>query len=82
MRSTLGNVTTDYHVITYTCYLIDVNGEEYEFQAYGMESITGALTRIGEGAVKKLFPRLPRDFVSKLIRRSTVDFLIGMKHPS
>ena len=80
--TTLGNVTTDYHVITYTCSMLDVNGEEYEFKAYGMDSITGALTRIGEGLVKKFFPHLPHDFVSKLLRRSKVDFLIGMKHPS
>ena len=45
--TTLGNVTTDYHVITYSCCLLDVNGELYEFEAYGMTSITGALTRIG-----------------------------------
>ena len=80
--TTLGNVTTDYHVITYTCYLLDVNGEVHEFKAYGMESITGALTRISEGTIKKLFPRLPHNFVSKLLRKSKVDFLIGMKHPS
>ncbi len=80
--TTLGGVVTDYHVTTYTCYLTDVNGEEHEFQAYGMESITGALTRIGSAVIKKLFPNLPDDFVLKLLRRTAVDFLLGMKHPS
>ena len=47
-----------------------------------IKSITGVLTSIGTGVVKKLFPSLPHNFVSKLLRKSKVDFLIGMKHPS
>ena len=55
---------------------------EHEFQAYGMENITGILTQIGGGVIKKLFPSLTDNVIMMLRRKTKVDFLIGMQHPS
>ena len=81
--TTLGGVVTDYHkVISYKCSLRTVDGDWLEFEAYGMECITGALMKIHENTIRKLFPRLDRRTVECLKRGSNVDMLIGMKHPS
>ena len=80
---TLGGVVTDYcSVTTYKCYLRDVDGALQVFDAYGLESITGALTQIEVGVIRRLFPHLDDQTISSLKRASNVDFLIGMKHPS
>ena len=42
--TTLGGVVSDYKTVTvYTCCLMDENGEERKFVAYGMSSITGSV---------------------------------------
>ena len=80
--TTLGSVITDITVITYTCFLRDVNGKVESFEAYGMETITGKLSKIGSWRIKKLFPHLSDDTVQMLTRGDRVDVLIGISHPS
>ena len=77
--TTLGGVVTDYHkVITYSCSLKTVDGEWKDFEAYGMESITGALTTIEPAVIRKLFPNLDDHTINQLKRASKVDILIGI----
>ena len=80
--TTLGGVTTDMSVMLYTCFLREVDGTLQKFEAYGMESITGALTHLESGIVKKTFPHLDEHTISQLRRADQVDFLIGIKHTS
>ena len=64
--TTLGNVVTDIEVVAYQCSLRDVNGNVEVFEAFGMESITGALTKISESHIQGLFPHLPRKSILQL----------------
>ena len=81
--TTLGGEVKDYIEVTiYTCFMIDVNGEAEEFQAYGMSSITSSVTRINLETIKRLFPHLSDKFIGTLMRGNVVDILIGMMHPS
>ena len=81
--TTLGGQQTDYQeVITYTCTLKALDGTMHEFQAYGIESITGALTKIDINVIPQVFPHLDYKTISRLRRADKVDFLIGMKNPS
>ena len=81
--TTLGGVTTDYYtVIEYTCYIRSMDGTLEKFEAYGMESITGALTTIGTQVIRRLFPNLDERTISNLKRAKDVVYLLGMKHPS
>ena len=79
---TIGDVVTDYTVTSYRCFLKDENGDMKEFKAYGMESITGEVSRIDLDKIKALFPHIPYNQAQKLTRLSHVDVLIGMQHPS
>ena len=47
-----------------------------------MSTITGSVTQIDPQTIKRLFPHLSDRFINKLMRGDTVDFLIGMPHPS
>ena len=80
--TTLGNVVTDIQVMAYQCTLRDVDGNMEVFEAYDMESITGALTQISESQIRELFPHLSGKSIKQLLRGETVDFLIGMCHAS
>ena len=81
--TTLGGVVSDYvSVTTYKCSLLDVNGQIEHFEAYGMETITGAVSKIGYSKIQKLFPHLSDKNIRTLQRVDRVDFFIGIKHPS
>ena len=81
--TTLGGVVTEYRrVIEYTCYLKDENGDVCSFQAFGMESVTGAVTKIEFYKLKRLFPHLADKFLHSLCRGDRVDILIGVSHLS
>ena len=81
--TTLGGVDKNYISVTvYKCSLVDGNGKIESFEAYGMDTITGVVSTIGVNILKRLFPHLSNDFISQLQRGVTVDFLIGMLHPS
>ena len=53
--TTLGGVTTDLTVLRYECSLRDMNGKLEKFEAYGMETIRGCLSRMKPSTIKKLF---------------------------
>ena len=78
----MGNVNTCMSVLYYTCSLRDVDGKIEFFEAYGMETITGAVSKIGAGRIKKLFPHLSDKTIRQLQRREEVDVLLGALHPS
>ena len=81
--TTLGGVVTEYRqVIEYTCFLKDENGNVCSFQAFGMESITGAVSKIEFNKLKRLFPHLADKFLHSLCRGDRVDILIGVSHLS
>ena len=81
--TTLGGVTTEFVSVTvYTCFIRDVNGKVEKFEAFGMETITGAVTRIKPGLLRKIFPHLSERDLHNLKRLDHVDVLIGMPHPS
>ena len=81
--TTLGGVTTDYlSVMVYTCFLREADGTLQTFEAHGMESITGALTQLNSGIIKRIFPHLDEHKIRQLKRADQVDFLIGIKHAS
>ena len=78
--TTLNGVVTDYEVTTYKCCIMDQNNDVHHFEAYGLECVTGALSTIDAGTIEKLFP--DEKDVQSLLRGPTVDYLIGMGHPS
>ena len=81
--TTLGGVVTDhYTVIQYSGQLRALDGTVYEFKAFGMENITGALSVVGIEVIRELFPDLDDGAVNSLRRTQDVDILIGAKHPS
>ena len=81
--TTLGGVDKDYYtVISYSCRLIALDGTVYEFSAFGMENITGALTTVRREVIQQLFPQLDNKTISCLLRAANVDVLIGASHPS
>ena len=81
--TTLGGVVTDYLTVTaYNCSLKDQDGQMVPFKAYGLESITGSVTKIPSLKLQKLFPRLSRDMIKYLERGNSVDILMGFLHPS
>ena len=81
--TTLGGVVNDYkRVIEYHCQLRDVNGVFREFTAYGMNNITGDVSKIGSEKLKRLFPYTSKETLRQVERGSTVDVLIGLGHPS
>ena len=81
--TTLGGVVTEYKkVISYQCTLRDENGHLHTFKAYGMDSITGDVSRVDPQKLKQLFPHTPASTLKRLERGSQVDVLIGYGHPS
>ena len=77
--TTLGNVTTEYlTVIEYNCRLIDSNGVVVGFKAYGLDRITGAVTKMPQSKLKKLFPGLSLEKLKCMERGTRVDVLIGI----
>ena len=81
--TTLGGVVTEYKkVISYQCTLRDENGVFQQFSAYGMDSITGDVSKIEQKKLKRLFPNTPVSTLKRLERRKQVDVLIGLGHPS
>ena len=79
---TLRNVVTDYTVTSYACSMKIRNGKEHTFEAFGMESITGLVSRIGINMIRSLFPNISRNLAKKLTRVGQVDVLIGTQHSS
>jgi hypothetical protein len=81
--TTLSGKVTEYQRVTiYQCRIRDTDGISYDFEAYGLDCITGPLTQIGAALIKKLFPHMSPQKVQKLLRGQHVDFMIGMQHPS
>ena len=80
--TTLGGVTTDLTVMRYECSLRDVDGKLETFEAYGMETITGCLSKVNASTIKTLFPHLSQREIGVLQRGDDVDVLIGMAHAS
>ena len=80
--TTLGGVVSDMSVITYKCSLRDVNGNLEFFEAYGMDTITGTLSKISPSRIRKLFPHVSDESIRSLLRGDCVDVLIGISHPS
>ena len=80
--TTLGNVNTVMSVMYYTCSLRDVDGNLEFFEAYGMETITGAVSKIGASRLKNLFPHLSSKTISTLLRGKSVQVLLGALQPS
>ena len=80
--TTLGDVVTELTVMRYQCSLQDVDRKLEFFEAFGMETITGAVSQIGVPRLMKFFPKMSEEHVRKLQRGTKVDFLIGMRHPS
>ena len=75
---TLGGVEKDYHTVTtYTCFLRSLDGQLRKFEAYGMESITGAMSRINRDVIRRLFPNLDDKTLASLRRADNVDVLIA-----
>ena len=54
----------------------------YQFEAFGMENITGTLSVLRREVIQELFPRLDSKTIQSLLRTANVDLLIGAKHPS
>ena len=62
--------------------MLSLDGTVYNFEAYGMENITGALSMLSREVIQVLFPRLDDRTIHSLMRARNVDILIGAKHPS
>ena len=77
--TTLGGVVTDYKtVLSFRCSLLDTNGYIHYFEAYGMDSITGSVSKIAFDKLKQLFPHSSDESLHVLERGTEVDVLIGL----
>ena len=81
--TTLGGVVTDYKtVISYKCSILDTEGYIHYFNAYGMNTITGDVSKISFRKLKQLFPRTSDESLHTLERDSGVNILIGLGEAS
>ena len=77
--TTLGGVVSDYKTVTFfQCTMMDEDGNWHSFEAYGIESITGAVSQIGLPKLQTLFPQLTKTAAERLMRLNRVDILIGI----
>lgn len=72
---TMGGQSTEYNTHQYEVPLITANGTVSNVIAYGMENITGPLSKLNERTVKDLFPYF--DPTSLMRTSTTVDILLG-----
>ena len=81
--TTLGGVVTEFLTVTeYNCELEDVNGKMVPFKAYGMECITSDVSEVCYDKLRRFFPQVSDKLIHQLQRKSRVDVLIGLPHPS
>ena len=74
---TLGGDVKEIDAVIFDCRVKDLQGNEYEFQAHGLDSVTGMLSRVlSPELMKRLFPTVIG--AHKLCGASTVDYLIGL----
>ena len=77
--TTLGGVVSDYKTVTFfQCTMMDEDGNWHSFEAYGIESITGAVSQIGLSKLQTLFSQLTKTTAERLMRLNRVDILIGI----
>ena len=80
---TLGGKVSDHmSVMTYKCSMLTVDGDTKFFEAYGMETITGAVSGTEHAQIQRLFPHLSDQNIRMLQRQPEVDILIGASHLS
>ncbi len=81
--TTLGGVVTDYKtVISYKCSFLDADGYIHYFEAYGMSTITGSVSKINLNKLKQLFPNCSDELLNSLERGLDVDILMGLGEAS
>ena len=81
--TTLGGDTKVYESLVYDCKIRDKDGRSYEFEAFGLESVTGYMGQLVMPTLKKLFPRVTGQELADLQRKvGGVDYLIGNRNPS
>ena len=81
--TTLGGVVTEFLTVTeYNCELKDVGGKLVPFKAYGIECITSQVSEVGYDKLRRFFPQVSDNLIHQLQRKSQVDVLIGLPHPS
>ena len=52
------------------------------FKAYGIECITSQVSSVGYDKLRRFFPQVTDKLIHQLQRKSQVDVLIGLPHPS
>ena len=67
--TTVGDKVMDISVMTYSCALRDANGKLEHFKAYGMETITGNVSKIGAEHLRKLFPNMSDQLIWQVTKR-------------
>ena len=81
--TTLGGVVTDCKtVISYKCSFLDEDGYIHYFEAYGMRTITGSVSKITFDKLKQLFPHSSDKLLRSLERDSDVNILMGLGEAS
>lgn len=76
--TTMGNIETEYDSRLYEVSIRTTTGKIVKITAFGMNEITGPVSRLDENCLSELFPGYD---VSLLQRRSsTVDILLGCDH--
>ena len=78
---TLGGEIKEMDTVIFDCKIKDLRGNFYEFQAHGLDEVTGALnTDLGKELMERLFPGIIGGF--KMCGASVVDYLIGLSKAS
>jgi hypothetical protein len=80
MVCTLGGDQKEIDGMVYRCRIKDLDGKVHEFQAHGMDQVTGDLGHpLNLQQVKQLFPHIRSEQEGRrLINNSEVDYLIGL----
>ena len=78
---TLGGEIKEMDTVIFDCQIKDLRGNVYEFQAHGLDEVTGELnTELGKDLMERLFPSIAGGF--KMCGASVVDYLIGLSKAS
>lgn len=76
--TTLGGKVSEFLTVTeYNCKLKGVDGTMVDFKAYGMETITSAVSMLGYDKLRRFFPQLTDSVIHQLQRRVRLTILLG-----
>lgn len=76
--TTMGNIGTTYDTVEYEFTLQTISGKKVEIKAFGMDNITGQVSKLNIDTVSKLFPEFDAECLQR--KDTSVDMLLGCEY--